>query len=293
MLTACIWGFAFVAQVKGVEHIGSLTMNGVRFLIGAVALAPFAAVIERGKTEKEEKIKTLRASLLAGTVLFCASTLQQLGIEATGSAGIAGFITGLYTVLIPIACYLLFKQKTGINVWIGALLATAGLFLLCYRVGEGLHFGIGELLLLIGSFFWTAHVIVIDKLGKAIRPLRFSCGQFAVCAVLGIIFMFIFEEPSMESIADAKWSVLYCGLLSSGVGYTLQVVAQKRVEPTVAAIVMSLESTFSAVGGVIFGIDELTALGTVGCALMLAGIIISQITPKGKAANTAPRDGKS
>lgn len=293
MLTACIWGFAFVAQVKGVEHIGSLTMNGVRFLIGAVALAPFAAVIERGKTEKDEKIKTLRASLLAGTVLFCASTLQQFGIEATGSAGIAGFITGLYTVLIPIACYLLFKQKTGINVWIGALLATAGLFLLCYRVGEGLHFGIGELLLLIGSFFWTAHVIVIDKLGKAIRPLRFSCGQFAVCAVLGIIFMFIFEEPSMESIADAKWSVLYCGLLSSGVGYTLQVVAQKRVEPTVAAIVMSLESTFSAVGGVIFGIDELTALGTVGCALMLAGIIISQITPNGKAANTAPRDGKS
>lgn len=293
MLTACIWGFAFVAQVKGVEHIGSLTMNGVRFLIGAVALAPFAAVIERGKAEKSEKIRTLKASLLAGTVLFCASTLQQLGIEATGSAGIAGFITGLYTVFIPIACYLLFKQKTCINVWIGALLATAGLFLLCYRVGEGLHFGVGELLLLVGSFFWTAHVIVIDKLGKAIRPLHFSCGQFAVCAAIGIIFMFIFEEPSMGAIADAKWSVLYCGLLSSGVGYTLQVVAQKHVEPTVAAIIMSLEATFSAVGGVIFGIDKLTALGTIGCALMLAGIIISQITPKGKAANMAPRDGKS
>ncbi len=282
LLTAAIWGFAFVAQVEGMEFIEPHTMNGVRFALGAVALVPVMLFFERGRVGKEERKKTLIASFVAGSVLFCASALQQMGIEETGSAGVAGFITGLYTVLIPIVCYVLFKSTTGINTWIGAICAVVGLFLLCYKPNEGLCFGYGELLLLIGSFFWTAHVIVIDRMGKGVRSLHLSCGQFAVCAVLSLICMLIFEEPTVGAIFDAKWTILYCGLLSVGVAYTLQVVAQKSCDPTLAAIVLSCESVFSAIGGAIFKIDTITLIGYVGCALMFAGIIFSQIEFKRK-----------
>lgn len=269
------------------SYIGPLTMNGVRFAVGAVALLPVVFLLERGKTDRTEKKRTFLASLLAGAVLFAASTLQQIGIMITGSAGVSGFITGLYTVLIPIACYILFRQKTGINVLIGAVLSVVGLALLCYRPGEGLHIGTGEILLFIGALLWTAHVIIIDKLGKNVRPLRFSWGQYAVCAVLGLITMFVFEEPSLAAIVEAKWNILYCGVLSVGVAYTLQVIAQKNAEPTTAAIVLSCESLFSALGGALFGIDEISLLGYVGCGLMFAGIIFSQINVKRKKKNNS------
>ena len=283
ILTAAIWGFAFVAQVEGMAYIGSFTMIGVRFFIAIVALAPVALILERGRVGKEERKRTVIAAVSAGVVLFFASAFQQFGIQLTGSAGVSGFITGLYTVLVPIACYLLFKQKTGVNVLLGSVLAIVGLFLLCSKPGEGLSFGLGELLLLIGSLFWTAHVVIIDKLGKGIRSVHFSWGQFAVCAALGIISMFAFEQPTFTAIWEAKWAVLYCGVLSSCVAYTLQIVAQKRSDPTMAAIVLSSESMFSAIGGLIFKIDDITALGYVGCGLMFAGIVVSQINIKRKA----------
>lgn len=286
VLTAAIWGFAFVAQVRGMSYIGPLTMNGVRFTVGIVALLPVVLFFERGRTDRAERKRTLAASLLAGAVLFTASTLQQLGIMVTGSAGISGFITGLYTVLIPIVCYVLFKQKTGINVLMGAVLSVIGLALLCYRPGEGLHIGAGEILLFIGTLFWTAHVIIIDKLCKNVRPLHFSWGQYAVCAVLGMITMFIFEEPSLPAIIEAKWTVLYCGVLSVAVAYTLQVIAQKNADPTTAAIVLSGESLLSAVGGALFGTDEISQIGYVGCGFMFVGIIVSQINFKQKRKNS-------
>lgn len=161
--------------------------------------------------------------------------------------------------------------------WLGAIFATVGLFFLCYKAGEGFSFGVGELLLLIGSLIWTAHVIIIDKLGRNVRSLHFAWGQFAWCAVLGAVCMFIFERPQLGAILDAKWAILYLGVLSSGVAYTLQVVAQKRSDPTLAVIILSTESMFSAVGGVMFGIDKLTLLGVIGCVLMFAGIIVSQV----------------
>lgn len=277
LLTAMIWGFAFVAQVAGTDHIGSFTMCGTRFLLATLALIPVILIFERGRSTPRERKDTAFASLVTGTILFLASIFQQYGIEYTKSAGVSGFITGLYTVFIPIVCFVLFKQKTGINVIIGAVCAIFGLFLLCYHPGEGFYFGIGELLLLIGSFFWTAHVVVIDRLGKRVRPLRYSMGQFAVCAVLGLVGAFIFEAPSMSAILDAKWAILYCGIMSSGVAYTLQIIAQKRCDPTMAAIVFSSESMFSAIGGVIFKIDSIALIGYVGCAFMLTGIVISQI----------------
>ena len=279
-LTAMIWGFAFVAQVEGAEHIGPFTLTGVRFLISIVALLPVVFAFEGKKSDPKERKRTLVASLLSGGVLFTASMLQQFGIQITSSAGVSGFITGLYTVLVPIACFIFFKQKTGLNVVLGAVCAIVGLFLLCYKAGEGFSVGIGEGLLLIGAFFWTAHVIIVDRLGKNIRSLHFAWGQFAVCAVLGVLGMLIFEQPSMESLWSARIPLLYCGVLSVGVAYTLQVVAQKRADPTFAAIVLSTESVFSAIGGVIFGIDALSLLGYTGCALIFGGIVFSQITTK-------------
>ena len=259
------------------EYIGAFTMIGVRFIIGAAVLLPVILLFERGKSDRAEIKRTVLASLVVGTVLFLASAFQQFGIEMTGSAGVSGFITGLYTVFIPIVSYLLFKQRTSLSVWLGALCAVGGLALLCYHPGQGFRFGYGELLLLIGAFFWTAHVMVIDRMGKSVRSIRLSAGQFLVCGLWGVLAMFIFEQPSMGAILDAKWPVLYCAVMSSGVAYTLQVVAQKRADPTVAAIVFSSESMFSAIGGTLFRIDKIAPIGYVGCALMFCGIVLSQI----------------
>ncbi len=276
-LTAFIWGFAFVAQVSGANYVEPFTFNATRFTIGTLSLIPVVLFFEKGKSEPRLRRKTVFASLVSGIMLFSASMLQQFGIQHTRSAGVAGFITGLYTVFVPIACFLLFKSKVTLCKWIGALCAVAGLFMLCYKPEEGLSFGYGELLLFIGAFFWTAHVISVDRFGKELRSLHFAWGQFAVCSALCLISMFIFEEPSFESIYLAKWSILYCGILSVGVAYTLQVVAQKRSDPTIAVIILSTESVFSAVGGVLFGIDSISLIGYIGCAFIFCGIIISQI----------------
>ncbi len=281
-LTAMIWGFAFVAQVQGVSHVGSLTLNGTRFAVGTVSLLPVVLLFEKGRVEKKEQRRTLLASLLGGLCLFAASTLQQIGIEYTKSAGLAGFITGLYIIFVPIAGFFLFRYRVGYRVWIGAFCAVAGLFLLCWKVGEGFSFGMGELLLLLGAFFWTAHILIIDRVAKDIRPLHFAWGQFAVCAVLGMVTMFLFEEPAWSGILQAKWSILYCGILSVGVAYTLQVIAQRRADPTMATIILSTESAFSAIGGAVFGVNAISALGYVGCGLIFAGIIFSQLPARKK-----------
>ncbi len=278
LLVAMIWGFAFVAQVDGVNYIGPLTLNGTRFCVGVISLLPVVLLFERGKSDQAARRRTIRASILAGVVLFAASTIQQMGIAYTKSAGVAGFITGLYIVFVPIAGFLLFRHQTRANVWFGAILAVVGLFLLCFKPGEGFSFGLGEALLLVGSFFWTAHIMIIDRMTKEIRPLHFAWGQFVVCAILGVIAMLWLEEPTWSGILAAKWSVLYCGVLSVGVAYTLQVIAQRRADPTFATIVMSTESAFSALGGVIFRIDAISWIGYIGCLLIFAGIMVSQFT---------------
>ena len=279
LLAAIIWGFAFVAQVDGAKYINAFTMIGIRFTVGIIALLPVVLIFERGRSSAEERKYTVKASVITGIVLFAAITLQQYGIQITASAGVSGFITGLYTVFVPIAYFLFLRKKTGWQVWTGAGLALVGLFLLCYKVDEGLSFGWGELLLLLGSFLWTLHVILIDRFGKRVRSLHFSWGQFAVCALLGLICMAIFDGPtlSLSAILDAKWAILYCGVLSVGGGYTLQVVGQKNADPTYAAIILSTESAFSAIGGAIFGIDSISIAGYCGCALMFLGIVFSQI----------------
>ena len=277
LITAMIWGFAFVAQTLGVEYVGPYTLNGTRFALGTLSLIPVTLFFERGRVEPAERRKTILASLLAGCALFTASTLQQLGIAYTGSAGVSGFLTGLYVVLVPLAGFILFKRRTGLTVWLGAVCALVGLSLLCYKPGEGLTFGTGEILLLVGALFWTTHILVIDRVAKNVRPLHFALGQFTVCSVLGLLTMFLFEEPTLGGILNAKWAIAYCGILSVGVAYTLQIISQKRADPTLAVVILSTEAVFSAVGGLLFGIDSISLLGYVGCAVIFVGIILSQL----------------
>ena len=276
-LTAMIWGFAFVAQFYGAGSVGDFAMNGLRFPLGTISLLPVMLIFERGKSSATERKKTIIASVLAGSVLFTASTLQQVGISVSKSVGISGFLTGLYTIFVPIACYVFFKKKTGINVVFSAVLAVIGIFMLCIKPGVGFSFGLGELLLLIGAFFWTAHVVIVDRCGKDIRSLHFCLGQFLVCSVWSVITMVIFEMPTIEGIRTAAVPILYAGVLSVGVAYTLQVISQKRADPTFASIIFSTESVFSAIGGVLFGIDSISVVGYLGCVLIFAGIVISQL----------------
>ena len=285
-LTAIIWGFAFVAQFFGADEVGSFAMNGLRFPLGTLSLLPVMLIFERGRSDKTQRKKNAFASLLAGTALFIASTLQQVGIMVSGSVGISGFLTGLYTIFVPIACYVFFKKKTGINIVFSAVLAVIGIFMLCIKPGEGFSFGFGELLLLIGAFFWTAHVVIVDRCGKELRSLHFCFGQFLVCSVWSVLVMVIFEMPTLEGISAAAIPILYAGVLSVGVAYTLQVISQKRADPTFASIIFSTESVFSAIGGVIFGIDSISVVGYIGCGLIFCGIVISQLDFKKKNAQS-------
>ncbi len=271
LLTAAIWGFAFVAQRVGMEHVGPFTYNAVRFGIGAVVLLPLA--LSRSRRVEPASFKLLPAGLLAGAVLFAGASLQQAGIVFT-TAGKAGFITGLYVVLVPIAG-LLWGQRAGWNAWTGALLSLVGLFLL--SVTDSLAIEKGDLLVLIGALFWTAHIHVIGWLSPRTDPIRLACAQFAVCSVLSAIVAVPLEHPTFAGIQAAAAPILYGGILSVGVAFTLQVVAQRHAPPAHAAIILTLESVFAAVGGAILLGESLGAREAVGCALMFAGMILSQL----------------
>lgn len=281
-LTAMIWGFAFVAQLFGAKEIGDFAVNGLRYPLGTLSLLPVMLIFERDRMDSAETKSTLVGALLTGTVLFIASTLQQIGISVSGSAGISGFLTGLYTIFVPIACYVFFKKKTGINVVFAAVLAVVGIFLMCIKPDAGFSFGFGEMLLLISSFFWTAHVVLVDRFSKTLRSLHFCFYQFAVCSVWCVLVMVLFEMPTLESIGNAAVPILYAGVMSVGVAYTLQVISQKHADPTLAAIIFSTESVFSAIGGAIFGTDSISFVGYIGCTLIFGGIVISQIEFKKK-----------
>ncbi len=278
-LTAIIWGFAFVAQKVGAQYVGAFTFNGIRFALGALSLFPVILIFEKEKQTKESFKKTFIAGTICGAVLFIASALQQMGVEITNSAGKSGFITGLYTVFVPIAAFLFMKKKTNILTWVGAVLAVGGLYLLCMTGNEKV--GIGDLVLLLGTVFWTIHILAIDKyMIDGISPLRFSQMQFAVCAILSIICAFIFEDISFVGIKSALIPILYGGFMSVGVAYTCQVLGQKEADPTFAAIVLSTESVFGAIGGVILAGETMTASAYIGCGLIFIGIVLSQLKLK-------------
>jgi len=277
ILTSAIWGFAFVAQLVGMDHIGPYLYNGIRFALGSLSLLPLILIFGKGKKEKENvpplKGKAiLLAGIAAGTVLFLGASLQQVGLQYT-TAGKAGFITGLYVILVPILGIAM-RHKTGVPTWVGALFAATGLYLI--SVKGGFQIGKGDLLILACSIFFAMHVLTIDHFSKKIDPLVLSAIQFAVCSLLSFTVAFFREPVILEDILKATIPILYGGLGSVGVAYTLQVVAQKEAPPAHSAIIMSLESVFAVLGGIIFLAEGMSVRGYIGCGLMLLGMLASQ-----------------
>ncbi len=277
LVTALIWGFAFTAQRQGADFLAPFSFNGIRYIMGSLAMIPVLLIFERRGTSWRDK-KLWLASLAAGFVLYAASALQQTGVMLTGDAGKSGFITGLYTVLVPILCALLFRQKTHPNMWLGAVFATVGLYLLSVTGGLS-SVSFGDILLFIGAFFWAGHIIVIDRMGGAISSIRFACLQFMVCGVLSLVTALLFEEPILlENVRGAAIPLAYCAIMSTGVAYTLQIVGQKFASnPTLAAIIFSTESVFAAIGGMLLLHERMTVQGYIGCLLIFIGIVLSQL----------------
>ncbi len=279
LITAVIWGFAFVAQVVGMENVGTFTFNGLRFIIGAAVLLPLCLISWRKMKDKNIFKASILFGAVAGLIMFCAATLQQYGIELEpdGNSMKAGFITGLYTVMVPIVEFLIFKKKTGAFTWIGAFLATVGLYLLCVGQSEG--FSVSDILLFISVPLWTAHILLVDKVGAKINPYIFSATQYLICGVISMIGAVIFDKGSLNlaSVGAAMLPILYGGIMSVGVAYTLQIIGQKNADPTVAAIILSCESMFSAIGNLLLLSVDMSARQYIGCALMFVGIIVSQL----------------
>ncbi|MBM3316937.1 MAG: DMT family transporter [Candidatus Eisenbacteria bacterium] len=312
LVTAAIWGFAFVAQRAGMEHVGPFLFNAVRFGIGALLMLPFALrarparatsvrppstprppagapsegpASARTRSSREPGARPpsprlLAGGLCAGAVLFGGAALQQGGLVHT-TAGKAGFITGLYVILVPLLG-LFWRQRPGAGGWAGALLALAGLYFLSVRAdtgaaaGSGLAMARGDALVFCGAFFWAAHVILIGRISPGLPATALACLQYAVCAVASLAVALAAEEIRWAGLAGAAWPILYSGVLSVGVAYTLQVVAQRRAPPAHAAILMSLEAVFAALGGRLVLQESFGGREWLGCALMLAGMLVSQ-----------------
>lgn len=276
LLTAAIWGFAFVAQRVGMQYVGAFTFNGVRFALGSLSLLPVIYFFNKksnGQKKEEVDIKTtIRSGIIAGSVLFIAASLQQVGLIYT-TAGKAGFITSLYIVLVPILGIYL-KQKTQLATWVGAIIAATGLYFL--SINESFTIEFGDFLEIVGAFFWAMHILLIDKFVKNVDAVKLSSVQFAICSILSLITAFIFEDVSLSTISQATVPILYGGIMSAGVAYTLQAVGQKHAKPGPAAIALSMESVFAAIGGILILSERLPIRGYFGCALMLIGMLIAQ-----------------
>ena len=290
-ITAAIWGLAFVAQCVGMKHVGPLTFNGIRFALGALALIPLILSLEKKRgfnTPDVNKKRMLIGGGLLGIALFVGASLQQIGLAGpqlaefgleASTAGKAGFITGLYVVFVPIIGLAL-AQRPGYGTWVGATLAVVGMYLL--SVTADLSMSFGDLLVLIGAIFWAVHVLLVGKLSPgldAVDAIKLSTVQFIACAVFSLIGAIITEEITLTGLINAAPAIAYGGLMSVGVAYTLQVIAQRDAQPAHAAIILSLEAVFAAIGGW-FMLDEvLTTRALIGCGLMLTGMVLSQLKP--------------
>ena len=274
-----IWGFAFVAQRSGMEHLGPFTFNAIRFALGGTSLIPLLLLNQKRKFDNNKFLPLisdkvlLKGGAVAGIILFVGASLQQGGIVDT-SAGKAGFITGLYIILVPILG-MMFKQKTSYGTWIGAVVASVGLYLLTIKTDFSID--PGDLLVLISAFFWAAHVLWIGRVSPRTDPIQLAFFQFMICSLLSLITGLITEDSTLQNIVDAMYPILYAGVASVGIAYTLQVIAQRDAHPSHAAIIMSLEAVFAVIGGWILLNESIAFRGLIGCTLMLAGMIISQI----------------
>ena len=280
-LAAAIWGASFVTQRLAMDHMGALTYNGIRFALGAVSLLPAIKTLERKilpAADKKTNRRTWKVGLAGGGILFIAANLQQFGIalsNSPSSASEAGFITGMYTVFVPILGLAL-GRKTNVFVWVSAVLAFGGLALISMGPGGLAAFQATDLLLLLCAVFWAAHILLIDHYVNEIRPLSFAAVQFAVCAVACLVCALVFEGIRLQGLRDGLWVLLFGGIVASGVAYSLQIIGQRRVEPSRAAIIFSLESLFAAVSEAVFLGVLMTPQKYLGGAMIFVGILLSQ-----------------
>ncbi len=279
LTTAIIWGFAFVAQRAGMDYVGPFTFNGIRFAIGSLSLLPLVLMSREQRTATNKilpnpGLKTiLFGGAALGLALFSGASLQQIGLVYT-TAGKAGFITGLYVIMVPVLG-LFWKQQPKIGTWIGVILAAIGLYFL--SVTEQFTIEMGDLLVLIGAIFWAAHVLIVGWLSPRINPIKLAFSQYVACSILSLITASVVELITLSSIFEAAIPILSAGLLSVGIAYTLQVIAQRDAHPAHAAILLSLEAVFAAVGGWLILGEIISPRGLVGCGLMLAGMLLSQL----------------
>ncbi|GAB4359051.1 MAG: DMT family transporter [Gammaproteobacteria bacterium] len=271
LLTALIWGTGFVAQRLGMDAIGPMLFNALRFALGALLLVPF--LLRTGFCR--EIASGIRGGMAAGVVLFCGAAFQQVGIIFTSVAN-AGFITGLYVLFVPMIGLAL-GHRTPRGTWAGATLAVAGLYLL--SVTEGFTVAFGDLLQLAGALFWATHVLVLAHYTQRVNPLYLAFVQFVVCSLISLVAALFTEEISLTAIGEAGGAVLYSGLVAVGVGYTLQVVGQKKAPPAHAAILLSLEAVFAALAGWWILGETLSPRAMLGCTLMLGGMLVAQLAP--------------
>lgn len=290
ILTALVWGIAFVAQSVGMEYVGPFTFNGIRSMIGGFVLIPSIALLDKiraGGLDKDAPERQMYSwknrdlylgGACCGLALFVASSLQQFGIKYT-TVGKAGFITAMYIVLVPL--FGIFLKKTiGLQIWIGVGLAAAGLYLLC--ITDGFSIGSGDILVLLCAAVFSVHILVIDYFSPRVDGVRMACVQFLVCGGLSLLCMIFTEQPQMNRILQAWAPILYAGVLSCGVGYTLQIVGQRGMNPTVASLLMSLESVFSVLAGWLILGQKLSVRELAGCGLMFAAIILAQLPERKK-----------
>ena len=278
-LVAFIWGSTFAAQRMGMEHVGPFTFNFVRFLLGALFLVPFAwkAYREPSESSGEKSNFSLKGSLLAGTMLFAGISLQQIGLVST-TAGNAGFITGLYVVLVPIIGSF-FGMRVGAGVWTGAALGLTGMYLL--SVSESLSLSPGDGWILAGAFAWAGHVLVIGWLSPRMKSYILAFGQTLVCALLSFAASIVLETIRFSDVLAAGLPLLFSGIVTTGIAFTLQVIAQKHSPPAHAALIMQLETVFAALAGWALLGEVMTGRGIFGAALIMTGMLIAQFW-KGK-----------
>lgn len=284
LIGSMIWGSAFVAQNVGMDYVGPYTFNGLRFLVGTLTLLPVIIISDLIKKKlpnapqktaeelRSERKTTIKAGIIAGFALFIPSTLQQIGLIET-SPGKSGFITAMYIVTVPLLALFLGK-KAGANVWISVCIAIAGLYLLC--VTEQFSINASDTITLISVIFWAVQILVIDRYAAEVDCLKLACLEFLVSGLLSLIPMFLLEQPEWEGIKACAVPLLYTGIMSCGVAYTLQPLGQKYTPPSVAAILMSMESVFAALAGFLILHEKLSPRELAGCALMFCAVLLSQ-----------------
>ena len=280
LLGSVIWGAAFVAQRVGMDHLGPFSFNGIRMLLAGIVLIPVAAFIDRKKEPgvRPDPKDQRKAGLLCGVLLFVASSLQQMGLVTT-SAGKAGFITALYVVLVPVAAWLLFRKNPGRVIWLGVVLAVFALWLLCMPAGGGFALQGGDLLVLGCAVAFTGQILCVDYYAPKVSGVKLARDEFLVTGMLSLLIAVFTETITWTGIREALIPILYAGLMSGTVAYTLQIIGQRDTDPTVASLIMRLESVFATLSGALILGEKMTVRETVGCVLMFVAVVLAQLSP--------------